>query len=208
MKTCLKCYNLFNRHTDLMPYSPCPIFQCDGKVVEIDDNILQTIIELNQKGYPTEFCCAGHTWGNDPYIVFENGVYINAFPNLPKAFKSEIIHTGALRIYKSIRSSSIIETQKQLMDASIDLMEWSGRLKPSMLLMAYFELNDQAKLSEIKNEIQQRFSITTGLSEMKDGTKGLILSTLISLKSAKILERKIKSFANEKGVPVSVDIID
>ena len=208
MKTCLECFNLFNRYTDLLPDSPCPILHCCGQVVEIDDNILQTIIQLNQKGYPTAFCCAGHTWGNDPYIVFEDSVYINAFPNLPKAFKSEIIHNGALRIYKSIPSSSVIGTQKLLMDAAIDLMEWSDRLKPSMLLMADFELSDQANLLEIRNEIQQRLNITTDLSEVNDGSKRLVVSTFISHKNSKTLEKKVKSFAKEKGVSVSIDIID
>ena len=208
MKTCLECYNLFDRYTDLIPYSPCPIFHCGGKVVDIDDNILQTIIQLNQKGYPTAFCCAGHTWGNDPYIVFDDSVNINAFPNLPKAFKSEITPNGALRIYKSIPSNSAIDTQKLLMEAVIDLMEWSDRLKPSLLLMVDFELNDKVNLLEIKNEIQQRFNVTTDLSKEDDGIKRLISSTLISHKNSKTLERKIKSFANEKGVAVSIDIID
>ncbi len=208
MKTCLECFNLFNRYSDSVPYSPCPILHCGGKVVDIDDNILQTIIQLNQKGYPTAYCCAGHTWGNDPYIVFADSVYINAFPNLPKAFKSEIIHNGALRIYKSIPPSSVIDTQKLLMDAAIDLLEWSYRLKSSMLLMADFELCDQANLLEIRNEIQQRLNITANLSEVDDGSKRLVVTTFISLKNSKTLEREIRSFANEKGVSVSIDIID
>jgi hypothetical protein len=192
----------------LEPYSPCPILHCGGKVVDIDDNILQTIIQLNEKGYPTAFCCTGHTWGNEPYIVFDDSVNINAFPNLPKAFNSEITPNGALRIYKSIPANSSIDTQKLLMEAAIDLIEWSDRLKQSILLMVDFELNDKATLSEIKNEIQQRFNIITDPPKEGDGIKRLISSTFISHKNSKTLERKIKSFAKKKGISVSIDLID
>lgn len=208
MKTCLKCFNLFNRYTDLEPYSPCPILHCDGKVVDIDDNILQTITQLNQKGYPTAFCCAGHTWANDPYIVFEDSVYIDAFPNLPKAFKSEIIHDSALRIYKSISSNSVIEKQKHLMQAALDLIEWTFNLKPSMFLIAHFEISDKVNLLEIRNEIQQRLKITTDVSEENNGGKGLFFSTFISQKCIKDLDRRVKSFAKKKGISVSIDLID
>lgn len=208
MKTCLECYNIFNRYSDLELYSYCPILHCGGKVVDIDDNIIESIIQLNQKGYPTAFCCAGHTWGNDPYIVFEDSVYINAFPALPKAFNSEIIHTGALRIFKSIPSSSAIDTQKQLMNAAIDLTEWTFNLKPSMLLMAHFELSDKVNLLEIRNEIQQKLKITTDASEENNGSKSLFFSTFISQKCIKTLESRVKSFAKKKGISVSIDLID
>ena len=38
---------------------------------ECDDKIVESIIELNRKGYETDFCCEGHLdKDKDPYISF------------------------------------------------------------------------------------------------------------------------------------------
>ena len=49
---------------------------------EVDDAIAQHIIELNNKGYQTEYCCSGHVGGESPgYILFDTTTssYIKQF---------------------------------------------------------------------------------------------------------------------------------
>lgn len=47
-----------NNHTfiDSKTYEIIP----DNKIIEVDDNIAETISVLNKKGYRTEYCCGGH----------------------------------------------------------------------------------------------------------------------------------------------------
>lgn len=55
------------------------------EVVELDELITSTIIELNKKGYYTKFCCSGHWYQNKPntYIYFLD----NCLPDIvPEGF--------------------------------------------------------------------------------------------------------------------------
>jgi hypothetical protein len=209
MKTCLQCYNLFDRDTDLIPGSPCPILKCCGRVIEIDDNILHTITQLNQKGYSTAYCCAGHTWGNNPFIVFDCIVYPDAFPYLPKDFKSEIIHDDTLRIFKTIPPCSMVDNQRYLMEASVDLMVWSESLPSAVELVADFELIDETYLSAFNNALLQRLNTEASFfPKENDKANSALFTTLLSPTNVKVLEKKIECFANEEGVPVSVDIFE
>ena len=209
MKTCLECFNLFDRDSNLIPGSLCPIMLCCGQVIEIDDNILHTITQLNEKGYSTAYCCAGHTWGNQPFIVFEDSVYTDAFPYLPKDFKSQIIHDDTLRIFKTIPPCSAIDIQKHLMDASIDLMVWSESLPLSVLLIADFELVDKTKASSFSYALKQKLNIVTKYFSKENGnSKSVTLTTSLSPDKAKELEKKIECFANEEEISVSVDIFN
>lgn len=47
-----------NNHTfiDSTTYEIIP----DNKIIEVDDEIAETISVLNKKGYKTEYCCGGH----------------------------------------------------------------------------------------------------------------------------------------------------
>ena len=57
MFLCTMCWETYDR--DL---SYCPKKSCDGDVVEIDDDLVPVIVELNEKGYITEYCCSGHAY--------------------------------------------------------------------------------------------------------------------------------------------------
>jgi hypothetical protein len=50
--------------------------------VEIDDDILETIRKLNEKGYVTEYCCAGHVSEED--ISPEIYIYFSAYARKEK----------------------------------------------------------------------------------------------------------------------------
>lgn len=64
MLICMDCYNKYDKERliKVNGYFKCPNVSCHGSdpLVECDDLIADTIIELNRKGYPTQFCCSGH----------------------------------------------------------------------------------------------------------------------------------------------------
>lgn len=50
----------------------CPFCHVKYSIVELDPDIAVAISILNRKGYKTNFCCQGHSIGNNAYIAFEN----------------------------------------------------------------------------------------------------------------------------------------
>lgn len=70
---CLSCFETFYLPTCVVepPYWPlCPKSSCQsgenpGTVIEVDELMSETIIELNKKGYETEWCCSGHMMNID-----------------------------------------------------------------------------------------------------------------------------------------------
>ena len=79
MLVCLKCGTLFDEE----PLKPragykeikaCPVKGCGGIISDVDEAIIPAILNLNKKGYETEFSCAGHFYEEypDTYIKFKN----------------------------------------------------------------------------------------------------------------------------------------
>lgn len=65
----------------------CNNDQCGCNVVEIDDLIVPTILELNKKGYKTRFCCSGHMYSiSSIHIMFEGYLEDVVKNNLPEGF--------------------------------------------------------------------------------------------------------------------------
>lgn len=68
MYYCEKCKNWFKHDSfkvnqpDDDPYEMgrCPILGCDGRVVDVDDDLVIPIKILNDKGYETWYSCEGH----------------------------------------------------------------------------------------------------------------------------------------------------
>ena len=80
----LKEYYSIDLNKKFHPYhvGSCPT--CKGNVFEVDELIAPTIIELNRKGWTTEFCCSGHL--GEPIIA--TYIKFTHFPNvvLPVGF--------------------------------------------------------------------------------------------------------------------------
>jgi len=88
-KLCLKCYNVYDYNVKLQicgNYMFCPSACCIGNVVEIDDNIIDVIILLNQKGYKTEYCCSGHTYDISRPRIYIKFIYPYKLDDLPNDF--------------------------------------------------------------------------------------------------------------------------
>lgn len=89
---CLKCFQTYEKsrvvHDWKKDYNICPKATCHGKIVEIDELMLPIIQLLNQKGYHTAFCCAGHAYVSTPntYIKFQDEIDL---PMIPHGFNWE-----------------------------------------------------------------------------------------------------------------------
>jgi hypothetical protein len=85
MKICTFCQSVL---VDDYDGEFCPLRECQGHVANIDENIAPAIIELNRKGYATEFSCSGHFNRSylDNYISFSVGVQLD---NAPEGFELE-----------------------------------------------------------------------------------------------------------------------
>jgi hypothetical protein len=79
MKICTFCQSVL---VDDYKDEFCPLRECKGRVADIDENIAPAIIELNTRGYETQFSCSGHfnRVHLDNYIAFAVGVEIDTAP--------------------------------------------------------------------------------------------------------------------------------
>lgn len=125
-KICMECFEIYRGNFILYNgrYNFCPKIDCHGEVVEVDELILPTIIELNKKKYFTEFCCSGHFYDRDSstYIKFRKGIKL---PIIPKGFivESNLDNEG-ITIRKRCKTNNF----KKLCKTSIDLLNWTKDL--------------------------------------------------------------------------------
>lgn len=115
--------------------TPCPKADCYGEVFEVDELMLPTIIELNKKGYITEFCCSGH-WAESfaaPYIKFQSLMdyekqYLqNSLPE-PWFFEEDDIIIRVSPKY-FVNSDNPIKKFEQICYVNKILFEWAYNLK-------------------------------------------------------------------------------
>lgn len=85
MLFCLKCQTIFDnlRYKRELEYQICPIVNCYGKIVEVDELITPTIMLLNKKKYYTDYCCSGHWYdsSNNIYISFNEDIKLPFYPD-------------------------------------------------------------------------------------------------------------------------------
>lgn len=128
----MDCYEIYNADLEF-----CPKVNCYGRVVEIDELMLPTIMLLNQKGYITDFCCSGHSYeeGCYPYIAFDNDFSEYFADELNKLFKDisqpwfietnnndTIYHRFTIRC--KIKSANMIEQYKEIINVNLKLLDF------------------------------------------------------------------------------------
>ena len=94
MLVCFGCWQVFDHRSfaHLDDENECPVKNCSGTVIDIDENLIPTIKILNENGYETLYCCSGHTWGigtpgqASAYITFLEEYPPNELEPLPKGW--------------------------------------------------------------------------------------------------------------------------
>ena len=107
---------------------------------EIDDDILDTILTLWDKGYQTKFCCAGHPDGlSFMYIVFDYGYFFD-FTNSGFDDNWKFQKSGTLEYYPS--QKALRKMEKEGIDPYAHLCEqrdllnqWVHQLPPARKML-------------------------------------------------------------------------
>ena len=113
-----------------------------GNLVEIDENLLESIILLNKKGYTTDYCCSGHIFDAcSAYISFFSQIILPSLPNgfdydwniHPVINKEKQLENGHYAIRKSLVENNNILKQKEILQAGLDVLDWAMNL-PEMII--------------------------------------------------------------------------
>jgi hypothetical protein len=140
---CLDCFEIYEDNISLIENQKgnimCPKKTCYGKVVEVDELILPTILLLNKKGYRTRYCCSGHTYLPLPqncYIMFEEG---RSPQTIPPGFRGEFDYACQAyiirKIFKPITFNGIeIDLIEDMFNTASDLYKWAKELPESPYL--------------------------------------------------------------------------
>lgn len=130
MDYCNRCWTRFE--TGQLTYKHCPLPECQGEVVPIDDDMATTILLLNEKGYTTRNCCSGHVGNSCPstYIQFFDQI---EFPTKPKGFAVEGKDLfpnlkGTVIRKRHDRKAEPVKLQKSIWKACSDLLDWAEKL--------------------------------------------------------------------------------
>ena len=124
---CLCCGEIYNKE-DFKEYPYCPKVSCvsDINLVEIDENMIYPIKILNEKGWITRFCCAGHLYESciSAYISFKEEFCPKVEP--PKYWYWD---DSTLRTTDVIKSYfNLVDKQKYLFKFIQSLLKWCEEL--------------------------------------------------------------------------------
>jgi hypothetical protein len=134
MNLCLKCFNIL---ADDYNGKWCPLRECAGEVINADENIVPALIELNRKGYYTNFSCSGHPTRAylDCYISFDKGIELE---NGPEGFQLQKAQDEHMDIHTVIRKDiwdeewaviAVEDRLKIVADINISILKWAKSLK-------------------------------------------------------------------------------
>ena len=116
---------------------------------ECDDKIVDSIILLYKKGYPTAFSCSGHKGDLHPYIKFGRSVSMELYGHCPVNWTYDKFDYDDVMFdpdYTIRRKFTILERMKfsseELIDkAMTELKSWIESLPVSQLGAIYNEYN-------------------------------------------------------------------
>ena len=122
---CTECFDSLpfygvNMNEVFHPYNVGTCKKCEGKVVVVDDLIVDAIIVLNKKGWTTEYCCSGHL--NDKILT----TYIK-FIHHPFSTPHGFYKDGDCIRHEMI-SIKGAEGFKDLLNVNLKIYKWAVRL--------------------------------------------------------------------------------
>lgn len=114
---------------------PCLMRDCPGDVVQLDEFIAPAIMMLNEKGYSTRFCCAGHvTASENPdsfYVFFYDFVEFEEeeLAKLPKSFTLENDGRGlTIRYRTSKKIDTVLQKMEEVVKCNKLFYQWVENL--------------------------------------------------------------------------------
>ena len=134
---CMKCYEVY--HT---PLGCCPKVACNcGEVVDIDELMMPIIVQLNQKGYCTDYCCSGHSYldYSSPYVlfssfmneIFEEREFEELCKTLPYPWCLELPTNDCCKRFGfrcHIEGKTLLERYEKIITANLDLLKFVEEL--------------------------------------------------------------------------------
>lgn len=118
----LKEYYRLDLNEEFHPYrvGNCPT--CGSNVFEVDELIAYTIIELNKKGWTTQFCCSGHM---EEKII---ATYIK-FKHMPESCPLGFyIDKDCIRVKNNVRNLEGLKGYDELVFINRRLYHWALKL--------------------------------------------------------------------------------
>jgi len=117
-------YKKYGSFEKLYEVSICPKLSCDGMVIEVDELILPAIIELNGKGWITQYCCSGHLYV-DSLSIYIKFKYLPL--GVPKNFTIEKENKVIRHMLEDTDDSgeSKIKQFEHLFKMNKELYEWA-----------------------------------------------------------------------------------
>ncbi len=134
---CMGCYEVYDRELGY-----CPKVNCHCDVVEIDELMLPAIKILNQKGYITEYCCAGHVYddGCTTYVLLHSLITdilgdegINEIKEiLPKSWIMEIDNLCRINFQYTLKKDYeyklYVQTYEDILEANLEFVHFVQQL--------------------------------------------------------------------------------
>ena len=130
---CMGCYEVYDR-----PLGYCPKPSCYCEVVEVDEMMLPTIKILNEKGYPTTYCCSGRLYDNGCNIyvafhsllldVFKKDEIMELFKDLPSEWKLTFNQNDGFSIQHmmdyTLREKDDVALYEEIVNVNLSLLKF------------------------------------------------------------------------------------
>ena len=207
MKICTNCGRDFDFSAKYVYGSMCPTSGCDGTIVDLDENIYETISTLNGKGYGTRESCSGHTYKNKKiaYLLLHPLVNPRIFQTLPRKFVKD--PKNPWKITRAISAKDTLQQLKEIGEAAYDLLEWAISLPHPMDIIAKFEHSvpdDRAFM----NKIISKFNLEYKSQYPFKGNYVYVFRTIVPSSIAGHCKDEINILAKLEGVTGSADVYE